>query len=353
MFSTLTTTFCKNCNTPFQQAEDEKRELCLDCQFPKEEKGKAQEVIITPALLDTSKLGESNEVKEYRPSSFEEFVGQNSAKERVSIFIEGCKKFGEIYPHTFLSAPCGMGKTLFATILSNQLEKKIVFTTGGELKSEQMFIDKLIDADGGIVFIDEANRLPKKVGFFILPLSEQFEIHGKAIRKFTLIFATTHRGDISKDLDALIQRCEEINFVPYNEQELEKIILQYQKKQYPSIKIPDNVLKEIINSSRQTPRNAKNFVRAYAYAQDWGKIKRYNSIIKDGLTDVDIKVLTYLKNCGGAGQNSIANHLRVKPQTYAYSIEPYLVYKELIEVSNKRKISLKGLEFLNNLNKEE
>ena len=38
MFSTLTTTFCKNCNTPFQQAEDEKRELCLDCQFPKNKK---------------------------------------------------------------------------------------------------------------------------------------------------------------------------------------------------------------------------------------------------------------------------------------------------------------------------
>lgn len=353
MLEILTTNFCKKCNSSFQQAEEAIGELCLDCQFPKEEKNKAQEVIITPALLDTSKLGESSEAKEYRPDTFESYIGQESAKEKVKTFIDGCKKFNETMPHLFISAPCGMGKTLFSTILANQLGKKIVFTTGGEIRNEQIFIDKLVESENGIIFADECNRLPKRVGFFILPLLEQFSIGGKAIKKFTMIMATTHRGDISKDLDALIQRCEEINLVPYTEQELEKIILQYQKKQYPSIKIPDNVLKEIINSSRQTPRNAKNFVRAYAYAQDWGKIKRYNNIIKDGLTDVDIKVLTYLKNCGGAGQNSIANHLRVKPQTYQYSIEPYLVYKELIEVSNKRKVSAKGLEFLNNLNKEE
>jgi len=209
-FNNLTQANCEKCGKIIWHSENEKPSLCLECAFPIEEKKNNQEVTIVPALLDTSKLGESHEAKEYRPLSFDEYVGQSSAKEKVKSYIEGCKKFNEVYPHSFISAPSGMGKTLFSTILANQLNKKIIFTTGGEIKSEQLFIDKLVEADGGVVFLDEASRLSKRVGFFILPLMEQFEIKGQAIKKFSLIFATTHIGDISKDLDALIQRCDKI-----------------------------------------------------------------------------------------------------------------------------------------------
>jgi Holliday junction resolvasome RuvABC ATP-dependent DNA helicase subunit len=242
-----------------------------------------------------------------------------------------------------------MGKTLFATILANQLGKKIIFTTGGELKSEQIFIDKLIEAEGGIIFVDEANRLPKKVGFYILPLMEQFEVQGRPIKKFSVFFATTHIGDLSKDLDALIQRCERINLEPYKNEELLEIVRQYQQKQYPLNKIPDNILLEIVKSCRQTPRNAKNLVRAYVYTQDWNKVKQYNNIIKDGITLLDVRVLKYLQQSGGAGKGSIANSIRVKPQTYEFEVEPFLIYKEFIEVSNRRKLSNQGKEFLNEI----
>ena len=320
--------------------------LCLLCLFEKPEKNNAKEVTIVPALLDISKLGEVGGSQEYRPSSWNEYKGQESAKEKVSSYISGCKRFGEVYPHTFISAPSGMGKTLFASILATQLEKKIIFTTGGELKSEQIFIDKLVEADGGVIFIDEANRLPKRVGFFILPLIEQFAIQGKSIKKFTLILATTHKGDISKDLDALIQRCDNIVLEPYRDEDLMDIAEQYRKRQYPSIQIPENVMKDMIKSCRNTPRNAKNFIRAYAYNSEWNKIKKYNNIIKDGLTNTDISALKYLEKSGGAGQNSIANFLRIKPQTYTFEVEPYLIFMELIEVNNKRVITEKGKQFL-------
>jgi len=349
--NTIINKICAKCGKEHKVHEDYAfgEPICLNCKYPNETKSSAQEIIITPAILDISNLNESNEFKEYRPSSFDEYIGQESAKEKVKSFIEGCKKFNEIYPHTFISAPSGMGKTLFASILAKQLNKNIIFTTGGELKSEQIFIDKLVEADGGIIFVDEANRLPKRVGFFILPLMEQFEIQGKAIKKFTLIFATTHKGDISKDLDALIQRCEQINLVPYTNDELKYIILQYKNKQYPSINISEDILKEIINSSRQTPRNAKNLIRAYAYIMDWNKIKQFNNLIKDGLTDIDIKTMKYLQNNEGAGNNAIANHLRVKSQTYLWDIEPYLIYKNFIKIENKRQLTEDGINFLQDL----
>jgi len=299
-------------------------------------------ISIRPELLDTSALQGGTEPKEFRPTKWEEYHGQEMAKAKVQSYVEGCKKFNDIYPHTFISAPSGFGKTLFASILASQLNKKIVFTTGGELKSEQIFIDKLIESESGIIFVDEANRLTKRVGFFILPLMEQFSLHGKDIKKFTLFFATTHLGDISKDLDALIQRCDLIKLEPYKDTELLEIVEQYRKKQYPSIEIPKSICMEIVKSCRNTPRQAKNLVRAYAYNSDWEKIKQYNDIRSDGLTGTDIRVLQYLQRCGGAGQNSIANFLRVKPQTYLYDIEPYLIYKELIEVDNKRKLTEKG-----------
>jgi Holliday junction resolvasome RuvABC ATP-dependent DNA helicase subunit len=242
-----------------------------------------------------------------------------------------------------------MGKTLFSTILANQLGKKIIFTTGGELKSEQIFIDKLVESDNGVIFIDEANRLPKRVGFFILPLMEQFSLNGKAIKKFVLVFATTHKGDISKDLDALIQRCDNITLEPYKNEEMLNIIEQYRIKQYPSISIPDSIKLEIVNSCRQVPRNAKNLVRAYAYNQDWNMVKEFNGIIKDGLTILDIEALRYLEKSSGAGMSAIANHLRMKSQTYLYEIEPYLVYKDFVKIENKRMLTDKGEEFLHGL----
>lgn len=345
----LVTSICEKCQTPFEHLEWTNNSLCYNCKFPKDDKKKSNEVTIVPALLDVSKLGDGGEAQEYRPSSWSEYKGQESAKDKVASYVAGCKKFNEVYPHTFISAPSGMGKTLFASILASQLEKKIIFTTGGELKSEQIFVDKLVESEGGVIFIDEANRLPKRVGFFILPLIEQFSIQGKAIKKFTLILATTHKGDISKDLDALIQRCDSITLEPYKDGELLEIVEQYRKKQYPTIQIPENVMKDMIKSCRNTPRNAKNFVRAYAYNSDWDKIKKYNNIIKDGLNSTDIKALQYLQTSKGAGMSAIANHLRVKSQTYLWEIEPYLIFKELIEVNNKRVISEKGKAFINDL----
>lgn len=350
-FPTLQSYICSKCGKIFSGKEGV-TSICLDCEFPKEEKGKVKEVTIVPALLDTSKLGDSQEAKEYRPSSWNEYIGQEFAKVKVQSYIDGCKKFGDVYPHTFISAPSGMGKTLFSTILANQLGKKIIFTTGGELKSEQIFVDKLVESEGGLIFIDEANRLPKRVGFFILPLMEQFSLHGKAIKKFTTFFATTHKGDISKDLDALIQRCDNIVLEPYKDNEMLNIIEQYRKKQYPSVQIPKDIQLEIVKSCRQTPRNAKNLVRAYAYNSNWDMIKQFNGIVKDGLTVLDVEALKYLEKTGGAGNSAIANHLRMKSQTYLYEIEPYLMVKDFVKIENKRMLTDKGKEFLISLKGE-
>lgn len=350
MFKT-TFRICEKCHKTFEVIDSPRfnnNNICLDCSGVLD-KNTPTEVVIKPNLLDLSNIQQGEGSNEYRPSSFKEYIGQEEAKEKAIKFIEGSEKFGEPYPHTFIVGHAGTGKSLFATILANKLNKKIVFTTGGELKNEQVFIDKLSESDGGVIFIDEANKLSKKVGFFILPLIEQFQINGQNLKRFTCIFATTHIGDISKDLDALISRCDVINLNPYTPSELKQIITQYKNKQYPSITLSETIINDIVLNCRQAPRNAKNLVRAFAYIGDWEKVKKFNNIIFEGLTKQDVKVLKYLSVNNGIGKNSISNYLRIKPQTYEFEIEPYLIHKELITVGNRRKITKQGIELLNKL----
>lgn len=304
------------------------------------------EIVIKAQALDTSALVSGEGTNEYRPTKWSEYIGQNLAKDRVQGIIEGSQEYNEVFPHTFLSGPAGHGKTLFASILASQLGKKLVVTTGGELKDEQILIDKVVECDGGIIFIDEANRINKKVGFFMLPLMEQFKLGNQNLKKFTILFASTHKGDLSKDLDALLQRCISIDLEAYTQVQLISILVQYAHKQYPTVNLPKDIYMQIAKNSRQTPRIAKNLLREYVYIKDFQKVLDNNQIIKDGITKVDIEALRYLSDHNGAGKDSLAKFLRVKPQTWLNEHEPYLVFQELIEIGSRRTLTQKGKDFL-------
>lgn len=359
MNSTLIDCICENCGLTFEKMMfwrgQKTSNICLDCQYPKSEKGTTQEIVIKSEMLDTSNIEEGEGSNNYRPSTLDDYTGQEEAKLQINTYLKGCKEYNEIFPHTFLSAPPGHGKSLLADIIADLIGKKIVICTGGELKSEQQFIDKVVECEGGVIFVDEANRLSKKVGFFMLPVIEQFRVQGKKIKPFTVIFATTHKGDLSKDLDALIQRCDlQLDLEHYTSEQLVEILKNYLTKQYPKNKISEEILKKISINAKRTPRIARILLRNYIFTQDWDRVMKANKIVKEGLTKGDVRILKYLQNYSkGVGKNTIANYMRVKPSTYEHEYEPFLIFKELITISNKRKLTEKGRVFLNNLNERE
>lgn len=309
-------------------------------------------ITIKPEALDTSSLEEGQGSNRYTPQKLDAYVGQQEAKDQINDFMNGCNQFNETFPHTFLSAPAGHGKTVLANIIANMLGKKFVQCTGGELKSEQQFVDKVVECEGGVIFIDEANRLSKKVGFFMLPLIEKFELHGKKLKHFTVIFATTHKGDLSKDLDALIQRCDlELELNHYEASDLITITKQYKDKQYPKEQVPDNIYNKIAENCRFVPRLARRLLREYIFTRDWDRVLNNNKIIFEGLNKTDFKILNYLNKFDkGLGKNTISNYIKVKSQTYEYEIEPYMVYKGLIIVDSRRKITDIGKKLLSGEN---
>jgi len=332
-----------------EEIEQEERKLYPE-RF-KDEKNSPTEITIKPEILDTSALEESNNDKDdFRPSSFDEYVGQEDAKQRILSYINGCKKFNEIFPHTFLSAPAGCGKTVFANILATILNKTFVKCGAVELKSEQQLVDKIVECNGGVLFIDEFHKISNKIGTFMLPILEERLIAGKKIKPFTCIVATTHKGNLSEDLSALVQRFLPIELEHYIEEDLIKILKQFHNKTYNKININSNIFEEIANNSKYTPRIAIRLLREYAYIENLEIVKQNNKIIKGGLTKTDIKILKYLDLHKGVGKNSLAKYLNVQPKTYEFEIEPYLILKDFIIVSSRRKITDKGKEFLKCLN---
>lgn len=312
-----------------------------------EEKDSPMNITIKPEILDTSSLEEShNDKEDFRPSSFDEYIGQKDAKQRILSYISGCEKFNEMFPHTFLSAPAGCGKTVFANILANMLNKTFIKCGAVDIKSEQQLVDKIVECNGGILFIDEFHKISNKVGTFMLPILEERLIAGKKIKPFTCIVATTHKGNLSEDLSALVQRFLPIELEHYKEEDLFKILKQFHTKTYKTINIQENIYKEIADNSKYTPRIAIRLLREYAYIENLDLVKLNNKIITQGLTTTDIKVLKYLDLHNGVGKNSLAKYLNVQPKTYEFEIEPFLILKNLITVSSRRKITDQGKELL-------
>jgi len=309
-------------------------------------KDNPMEIIIKPEALDLSGVKEGEGGSLYRPQTFDEYVGQTQAKERVKDYIQGCQKFNETFPHTFLSAPSGCGKTTFALILSTMLNKKFVSLTAQEIRTEQQMINKIIECEGGIIFLDEAHRISTKVGTFLLPILEDFKIQDKKIKQFTMFMASTHKGNISKNLDALMQRFLPINLTHYEISELITITKNYHKQKYMSVSVPENVFSEIAANCRRTPRIALALLKEYVFTLNWERVLKNNHIVQNGLTENDFKILNYIDRNGGAGKASLAKYLRVEPNTYEYEIEPYLMYLELLTVDNKRKLTQQGKDLI-------
>ncbi len=111
--------------------------------------------IVSPTEI----MGENSDDNPLRPQRLDDYIGQDKAKQNLSVFIEAAKQRGETLDHVLLYGPPGLGKTTLSKIIANELGVNFRITSGPAIEKPGDLAALLTNLnDGDVLFIDEIHR---------------------------------------------------------------------------------------------------------------------------------------------------------------------------------------------------
>ena len=336
----------------------------------------AIERIIDANLHDDEPQEQQVEIS-LRPTSFDEYIGQERLKKNLKLAIDAAKKRGESIDHVLLYGPPGLGKTTMANVIAREMGANIRITSGPSIEKAGDLASIVTNLqDGDILFIDEIHRMPRSVEEILYSAMEDFKLDivigkGPAARSvrldlphFTVIGATTRTGSLAAPLRDRFGHIYRLEF--YKPKEISKIILRSSNLLGSNI---EKAASDILSTrARLTPRIANRIlkrVRDYADVKGNGVID--SKTVKEALEMLEIDELgldaadrnllkSVIENYGTrpVGLNTMAALTGDETATIEDFYEPYLMQIGFLQRTPRgRIITKKAFEHLGKEFKDE
>ena len=289
-----------------------------------------------------------------RPQTLSDFLGQESVRQRLEVFIEAAKSRGEALGHCLFSGPPGLGKTTLAHIISKSMGTQLFVTSGPAIEKAGDLAGLLTNLKkGDVLFIDEIHRLSKVAEEYLYSAMEDYALdlmidsgpNARSVQvtlnPFTLVGATTRSGLLSAPMRSrfLIS----LRFDYYESETLCKIV--HRTATLLKVAISPDAALEIAKRSRGTPRIANNLLR---WVRDFAQIQKAKSIDhslakkalemlaidEKGLDEMDKKILFVMidhHSGGPVGLNNLAAAVGEEAHTLEEVYEPFLILQGFIK----------------------
>lgn len=297
-----------------------------------------------------------------RPTSWDEYVGQEKIKKNLHILLKAAKERGHAPEHILFYGPPGLGKTTLSHLIASEMGGQLKITSGPAIDKVGDLASILTNlSPGDILFIDEIHRLNKLIEEILYPAMESGVLDiiiGKGpsartiqleLPPFTLIAATTRISLLSSPLRSRFSGgVFRLEF--YSHSDIEAIVKR--SAHVLGFEIEDAAIKEIATRSRRTPRTANYFLkrcRDYAQVHKTALTKEaveetlsLLEIDERGLSSTDREILDTIitKYKGGpVGIGTIAASISEEVSTLEEVNEPFLMQLGLIERTPRGRVA--------------
>jgi len=214
-------------------------------------------------------------VEKYRPSSLENYIGNDHLKSKVSVYLES----GDI-PHLLLFGRAGTGKTTLAKLLINNIECDYLYINASDENSVDVVREKVKNfastlgfKDMKVIILDECDYITPNAQAALRNLMETFSKNCRFILTCNYV---------ERIIDPIQSRCQSFQIIPPDRKQVAQHLANILTNESVEYDIKDIVtivnsgypdIRRVINGSQRQVVNSKLVIDENTITQNDYKTK--------------------------------------------------------------------------------